>query len=367
MVNLKIIRTLVFGETGIYFNSIEEQLDYFEKNKFKSQLSNAIYSFGTFLLWFSIIPIIPLFVTDAEWLISRHIVLFGKYVPANNFFVCWVGCVTISWTIYAITHLFNFYFQKKFKKFSIKEEEIAFAYIYKSYINLDKHLINGRSSNATNSSKFLIRYLDMRFLNPTHSILDKTKWESIPEMLDALKKENSWIAFSATTEKIFTALKKKKLINEIIINQPTSKYTIKEILESFVIYEYLRVKAVNSEEWVLIIGEAEPVLNALLEDIATKIIDLQEKEFSTSQERENSVISRTKKLYYKIPSLFTHNNLAVAFLSWLIFLTLILIFFGYIGIKALNLKIDTTLYVGLISSIIAGSIAITVAIYSKKK
>jgi hypothetical protein len=96
-------------------------------------------------------------------------------------------------------------------------------------------------------------------------------------------------------------------------------------------------------------------------------------EATDSIEKEEKIIQNKTslnilaKILESITNLFTHQNILLMFISWLILLTILFVSLLYFGIKVYSLKIDTTIFIGAISGIVLGALTITATVYSKKK
>ena len=80
----------VLPKTEVYFDSIEDQFRYREKNAWKFNVFNAFFAFSIVTLVLTYLPIIPYSLGEWEWLVDQTISLKIFEVRLDNFFIRWI-------------------------------------------------------------------------------------------------------------------------------------------------------------------------------------------------------------------------------------------------------------------------------------
>jgi hypothetical protein len=283
------------------------------------------------------------------------------------FFVRWIVFVAVSGLLFFVTNKIHSFFEKREDKYSLRSEHISFSFLYKAIKELDIYLINERIEHSQNAIDYIEKYLKRSFIHYTIRISDERREFFLPNLLSEIRDENKWVQFSDLTSKVLKSFSDFDTKISERIRQKKEIDTVIKLLNELLIYEYLLIEKVRVEKISSSDEDIRLLANPLLESFANKM------EATDSIEKEEKIIQNKTslnilaKILESITNLFTHQNILLMFISWLILLTILFVSLLYFGIKVYSLKIDTTIFIGAISGIVLGALTITATVYSKKK
>lgn len=366
MENLESIKIELLPRSKIFFDSIESQLIYREKHFNKYRNLNFVASLSLLLFFTNALPIVPYIAGKNSWLTTRNFSFFSLTFPLDNFIVRWILFTALTGIIFLIILAINNHFDKKEDRLSLSNKHANFAFLYKAIKELDIFLINERTELILNSIKYIDKYLMRSFIYSSIKISDETREIYLPRILNQLKDKNEWIKYSNSTQKTIDAfLQFKDKIKERIL-QKTEIDLVINALNDILIFEYLQLDKVKNEQPTSFTTDPKLIANLFLESASTKILSLKNLEPIKEEINTKSIIDKLLKITNTISDLFTHRNIVITFLSWLILLSIIFSALLYLGTKSYDLKIDSTIFIGAITGIIIGEITISATIYSKK-
>jgi hypothetical protein len=367
MTDIETLRIELLKRSKVLFDSIESQLNYREKYYSKYRSLNFLTGVFLFLFIISIIPLIPLFTGDSEWIIKQSIIVKGYAIPFNEFYIRWIVFTSFTGIIYFPFRVIDKYFDKKENMHSISISYLSFAYLYKSIKELEVFLVNDRKEHTSSSLKYLKIYFQRSFLNYTLNSVEKRPELYLPELLGDLNQKYNWIEYTENTRKMIKSFNdiESKIYERI--NQRKEIDAVIETLKFILSYEYILLDKVKIEKLPTPINDDITAANLMLTQTAEKIENLLVLEPAKDELKSTSIVGRFNKIGDSIASMFTHKNLLVTFFAWFILLGIIFSSLIYLGQSVYKINIDSTIYIGSVSGIILGSITISATIYSKNK
>ena len=369
MGNTKKPKEKYLPKTKIFFESIEEQFKYYEKNEYKYVLIEAVPMFiSGFIFLICFFPLIPTYIVAGDMLFSddfqlrRDLFDSGK-ISYLKFMFIWGSCLLGAFLLILFWEYINNLIKKIKKKHSIDEKYLNFLNLYQSIKKLELFIINNHDSLIKKSSKYLNKYYSQNFLNrKIFKNNDKTIYT--PSILRALKENNNWLYFSNQTELIINALDdfKPKIIERVKEKLELEK--VISILNYFLIYEYIQIKRIPNKKSKSTEEEIINLSNSLLECSSELINKLEIPKTHKNLKSITSIFKSFNFLISKTISLFTNKSVIITFFSWCILLSVITFSSIYLSVIYEIISLDSTIFIGALSIIIVGSITISAAIYT---
>jgi hypothetical protein len=315
----------------------------------------------------SIIPIIPLlFLNESKYILNSTITIWKYDLDLKNNYIRWAVFAVVSFVFAFLLSIIETKFTDMENKKSIKVRHRRFAYLFKAIKELKVYIINDRFEHSEVSASYLRKYFSTNFVNYELKISNEDKTINLPKTLINIQKKNSWLQFTDDSNEIIHAFANtEKLFARI--NQKTEIEIVVEILNDILCYEYILIHKEKIDKNYEQHGGSLIVRKKFLTTASQRILNLPIIEQSKSDSQKPTSINRVKSFFLKTGEYFINENFVVTFISWFILLTLIFILAIFIGIRAFSIKIDTTLYIGVVSGIILGSITVAATLHSKKK
>lgn len=357
----------IIPKTKVFYDSIEEQFNYREKHYSKFRTLNIVTGLSLFLFIINLIPIIPYFTREVEWITTQSLNFGSLSIPLEGFLIRWIVFTLASGILYLVLRPIDKAFEKKEDKFSISNKHLSFTYIYKSIKELEIFLVNDRKEHTETSLKYLKLYINRSFLNHTFEIGDTSRKTFLPTILEELQKEKLWIEFSEQTSLVINSFNQFDVKIYERINQRKEIDLVIETLNYLLVYEYIKLDKVKVEKLPTEINDNFVALKLMIKTCADKIKDLTVVDKVKNEVKTTSTIERLNNISDTITGLFAHQNLLITFFSWMILLGLIFSSLIYVGHSLYDIKIDSTIYIGAVSGIIISAITISATIYAKRK
>lgn len=364
---IKEIKDDILEKSKIFFDSIEAQLLYRKNHRWKFSIVRFI-SFGCILfVLFSVIPIIPLLlVNDIKLITNINISIWNYNLPLNNNYIRWavfaVCSVIIGFIMARIESATNNIENKR----SLKTRHLRFAYVFKSIKELSIYLINERIEHSEIATSYLRKYFAENFINYEMVNFKEEKAINLPKTLLEIQKVNSWLKFTDDSDKIINAFADtEKLFSRL--NQTVEIDSLISILQDILCYEYVLLHNAKLDQSNSYEESSLSIRMKLLLNASEKILELASIQNINSDLQKSTSVNRLKVFFIKMGEFFTHENFFITFISWFVLLTLIFILSIFIGIRAFSLHVDTTVYIGVVSGIIIGSITVATTLHSKRK
>lgn len=357
----------IIPKTKVFYDSIEEQFNYREKNYAKYRILNIITGLSLVLFIFSILPLTSYLSQEVHWITSKSLSFGNLIIPLKGFLIRWIVFTLISGIIYLILRPIDKAFDKKENKYSISNKHLSFTYIYKSIKELEIFLVNDRKEHTETSLSYLRKYIKKSFLNHDLELESTSHKVYLPEILTELSKGKVWIEYSEKTTLIITSFNQfdKKIYERI--EQRKEIDLVIETLHYLLVYEYILLDKVKVEKLPTEINDNTIASALMIDACAQKIRDLSVVEKMVNEAKTTSTLERLNNLSDIITGLFSHQNLLITFFAWMILLGLIFSSLVYIGHSFYNINIDSTVYIGAVSGIILGAITFSATIYAKRK
>lgn len=357
----------ILEKSKMFFDSIESQLLYRKNHYWKFNTVRSISFLSILFTLFSIIPIVPLLlVNDFESITNTTITIWKYDLPLKNNYIRWGVFAFVSFILAFIMTKIEKKTNNLESKRSLKTRHLRFAYLYKTIKELNIFLINERIEHSEISESYLRKYFAINFVNYDLKLSNDDKTIDLPKTLIKIQESNAWLEFTNDSNQIINAFANKENLF-IRINQRTEIDTLILILQDILCYEYVLLHKEKIEQNDSIKEDSFSIRMKFLLNASQKILELPTIENLTSNSEKTTSVNRLKIFFIKIGEFFTHENFFITFISWFLLLTLIFILSIFIGIRAFSIKIDTTIYIGVVSGIILGSITVAATLHSKKK
>lgn len=342
-----------------YFDSINDLFQYRLKNYWKYTTSTNILAIFFLFAFLNFVPIIPGFSDDDfySWIlnIANDKLLITLKV---NFWTKWLIGIIISGVPFVIFYLIQRYWSHKIDKKAISFSAINFCYLFMARKELRNYLINERDEHIQKTNKYINKVLN----SIDRVTIDDKEFLKISELINKIKKSKSWFSLDEKTKsyiealesienKIFERLKQKVLIDELL-----------ETIDWLTLYEYSKLKPNE-----LIDGEKRVGDNTYnyFDKFISSIINLSAIDLPINETLKSQKGIRTLLSYFK--GLLSNDNIIQMFFSWLILLSILFFVVSIIVIQSLNIKIDSTFIIGMLSAPFIGAITFSATIYSKKE
>lgn len=363
----KQIETQLLENSKIFFDSIEAHLVYREKNIWKYNLTSFLRGIIYIMTAMTVIPLFPFqnrfFLTK---LLGTSVILFGFDLSMGNFYLRWLASLLLLAPLIILANIVRGYFKRKQVKYSITEKQLNFAYLAISLKELKLFLVNERHDCITQALKYLYRYYEQ---SDTFLPINNTNERISLSALLGLKQSKFWVQYSDEMENVMKVISsfQSKILDRVAEKEDIDK--VVQWLEYLLIYEYSRVKKPKADGPLT--NESDVIQAGYLSfyKFCEFVNNASEYEYYY-QENNKTVVSFFKKftiIFEKISRLFTSRYLVVTFISWLSLLSIICITAVHQGIRYFQIKFDSTIFIGVLTCIIATAATIAVTIDRKKK
>ncbi|WP_196888380.1 hypothetical protein [Aureivirga sp. CE67] len=357
-------KKLLEGVISDYYNSVEDSFNYRLKNTWKIQISTFFFILSTGFLIFNILPFLPASIDNyLLWLFLKikNNVIFEN--EEYSFWIQWALGSILSILIFVITFTIFRYWNIKEHKKAIKISHLQFCYAYILRKEIKSFLINENVSHLENISKYFNIVNSDLVLTPFYSNnKDQTTKIAIYELRNLLLKKYNWIEFSKETNELIDAFES---INLKIKNRITQKAELEKVVpfvDILTLYEFSFIKP-NLKNFQEI--ELKEQRFTYLKEIVKELNLLSN--YEDLNEIERTKKSNIKSILNFFANLFTSSNILIMFISWLILLIIIFVATSILIIKKINIEVDSTILIGLLSAPFLGAITLSATIYSKNK
>ncbi len=357
-------KQLLEGIISDYYNSVEDSFFYRLKNAWKINTATTFFVLAIFFLICNLIPILPAFIDNyLLWIFDKIKINFIIEIEDYSFGIQWALGTILSIVILAIAYIpFKFWDIRENKK-AIKTSLLNFCYSYTLRKELKSYLINENNSHLEHISEYYQKVHSHLLLTPFYAKNSDTASQiPIYTLRDKLLKKYSWLEFKKETNELIDAFKSIRSKIEKRINLKVELEKVVPFVDILTLYEFSFVKPTleNSEKVVL----KEQRLK-YLKEIQKELIKINEYEGLNEVERTKK--SKIKSVLDFFVNLFTSSNILIMFLSWLILLTIIFVASSILILEKINLEVDSTILIGLLSAPFLGAITLAATIYSKNK
>ena len=357
-------KKLLDGIISDYYNSVEDSFFYRLRNLWKINASIVFLGLSSLYLFLNIIPILPGFKDDyLFWLFKLIKNIFTINIGEYSFWIKWaLGSIT-SIVIFVIAFLFFKYWNVRENKKSINPIYLNFCFAFTIRKELKSFLINENVTHLDNISKYFEKVISSIVLTPFYTEkTDGSKPIPLPNLRDELLKKYNWIIFNDEANNLINAFNSIESKIKRRLEQRVELDKILPLVDFLTLYEFSLIKPNQVNE------NNEELKNQRYEYLKRFAQELNKlNELEKVQETDITKRTKIKSIFIFFINLFTNSNIIVMFLSWLILLTLIFVASSILILNKLNLTIDSTILIGLLSAPFLGAITFTATIYSKNK
>lgn len=357
-------KQLLDGIISDYYNSIEDSFFYRLRNSWK--MNNATFFFVVSILFLlgNIIPILPGAVDDyLLWIFEKIKSNLTFEIKEYSFWIQWALGTILSLLIFGIAFIPFKYWHIRENKKAIKTSHLNFCYAYTLGREIKSFLINENDTHLENISEYFNKVNSHLVLTPFYdNNRDSASKIPIYELRDRLLKKYNWIEFNKETNELIDAFKsinskiKKRIIQKVELEKVVPFVDILTLYE----FSYIKPNLENPQN-----VELKEQRLTYLKEIGKELNKLNKYEDLNEVERTKK--SKIKSVLNFFVNLFTSSNILVMFISWLILLTIIFVTSSILILKKVNIAIDSTILIGLLSAPFLGAITLAATIYSKNK
>lgn len=346
-----------------YYNSVEDSFFYRLKNSWKIETSTSLLVLSTFLLIFNILPLFPFLIGDfLLWILNKIKPILGIEIEEYSFWHRWAFGIFLSIIIFFMFFLNFRHWNSNENKKAIKKSHLDFCYTYTIRKEIKSYLINDNDSHLENIYEYFQKIISKIITSPFYEEKrDSAKEISLHELRNKLVENHSWIQFNDESKSLIDAFESIKPKIETRINQKEELDKILPFIDILTLYQFSFIKPNFKNTEKLELGNQQ--FN-YLKEIDIELSKLEKYKVQTVDEIKSSKI---KSFFHFVLNLFTRPNILILFFSWLFLLALVFVPFSILIIEKLNIVIDSTIIIGLLSAPFVGAITIAVAIYSKNK
>ena len=355
---------LLEGIISDYYNSVKDSFFYRQKNLWKSNTATLFFVLAVLFFMVNIIPLFPAAIENyLSWIIERFIKYFNLDFLKPTFWIRWLGGTILSSLILGILFFpFKFWTTKEKKRF-IKTSNLNFCNAFTLRQEIKSFLINENESHLDKISGYFEKVHSHLVLTSFYGEnRDSAQRIPIYKLREKLQKNYNWIEFSKESNDLIDSFETIDTKIKRRINQKAELEILGPCIDLFVLYEFSFVKPnlENSQKIEL----KEQRLNYLRE-IQKELNKL--KLFEEINDSKTTKKSKIKSVFDFVSNLFTNSNILIMFLSWLVLLTLIFITTTVIILSKVDMQMDSTIFMGLLSAPFLGAITLTATIYSRNK
>ncbi len=354
-------KTLIDGIVSDFYNSVEETFLYRLKNGWKFSVSWTFFTVSIGYLVLNIIPLLPSmyenYLLPIFNIIKRNLNL---PLPEYNFWLKWAIGSLLSVIIWGVAYLPYKYWDYKKEKKALKTKYLNFCYIFSLRKELKNYLITENENLLDKGVSYFQKVIDPII---TFSVIGESSTTlSVVKLKQHITKQFSWINFTPETERIINSL---STIDNKIIQRIKQKKEIEKIIplvDLLILYEFSSIKPeVLNSNGVTLKEKQLDYFTTFTKELDT--IDIVEEVNVIN----DSKTDKMKLAFSKLVNLFTTSNIMVLFISWLILLSILFVLTSILVINFLNIKLDSTLLIGLLTAPFIGAITLSATIYSKTK
>lgn len=225
----------------------------------------------------------------------------------------------------------------------------------KSYLinENEVHLDNAVDFFKRIVNNFLTIYLDDDS-GGTSSVKLKTLSEALTiqkDIIELSNKSKRYIeALNSIDQKVIPRLKKKVEISRVL-----------PLIEYLIYYHFSKIKPQVKMDGG---EELKNLRTFFVEGFVGKLEELEPLQLPMDGTGRSSIIENFTE---KISSFFSHSNIFVLFISWFLLFLIILIPLAFSMVKALNIDIDSTLLVGILTTPFIGAVTMVGIVGNQKK
>jgi len=267
--------------------------------------------------------------------------------------------------------------ESKRRKGNLRGEKLAFCHIYKVIHELKAYLTNERLEHLQKAKSDFASYLKNSEVNFELEVEEMRppqmggtttirKSTNVGNLLDQLYANFWWFDLKEKANSISNAY--RQLPSKITrrLNQGVETDKLINILSNLMLYEYSKIKKISADEFTTKESTITELGRMCLIDFSIEIDKLDELKEQTER-KEGNLKAFVKNSFAAIYKCLMNKNILVTFISWYL---LLIVFFGlslFIATKLVNIKLDSTLIVGLFTVPFAGATTISTAIFIKSK
>lgn len=341
-----------------YFDSINDLFHYRLKNYWKYNTSTSIL---LILVLFAIFNFIPLFpsLNDIffKWFLNFiNAKLF--VIEKINFWVKWLTGVVFSGILVALFYPFQKYWSNQITRKAVSSSSLNFCYLFIARKELRNYLINERDEHLKKTSKYLREVLD--HFNMVK--IDDKEILKVSTLISKIKKNIWWFSIDEKTQKYVEAI--ESIPNKIYerLNQKVLINDLLETIDWLTIYEYSKIRPNEQIDGEKRVGDNTSLYfnEFIISTINLSIIDLPITETIKSSKGVKDLMN-----YFNV--LLSNDSLFLMFFSWLVLLSILFFVVAIVVVQALNISIDSTFLIGMLSAPFIGAITFSATIFSKKR
>ena len=357
-------KTLLEGIISDYFNSVEDSFNYRIKNEWKIKTSIFIFTISTLFLVFNIIPILPGF--NDSYFLSLFMFIknrFNLHFDEYNFWLKWLLGSIVSIVAFGIAFVLFKYWENRESKKALQARYMTFCYGFSLRKEIKSYLINENQTHLENTITYFEKLTSDITKSPFFSRnSDHAKSVTFVNLRKELVKKYGWIEFTEETNYILDSLSRISSTLERRLNQKIELERTLPLIDFLVLYEFSKIKPNLSNP------EGQELKDQRVKYIKEFAIQLNTmEEIEDVFEENSSKQTRQKIITSTFDNLFSNSNILIMLISWLILLTIIFIPSSILVIKILEIKIDSTILIGLLTAPFVGAITFVTAIYSRNK
>ena len=357
-------KKLLDGIISDYYNSIEDLFLFRVKNDWKIDASFSFFMISSMFLLFNIVPIIPSFVDD-YFLSLFNFIKNNLKLPFQeyNFWIKWSLGIMVSIIFFVFSYLLNKYWDKKDLKKALNKQFMSFGYAFTLRKELKSYLINDNEIHLEHTLPYFQKIISSITIAPFHLGKEENRAEiSLDILSKTLTNEFTWLEFTSESNKIIESLSTVHPKLERRLKQKIELEKVLPFIDILVLIEFSKIKPNTLTPQG---NELKEQRNSYVKAFADKLNEIKILEDLT--EYSNVKKNRVKSIITPITNLFSSSNILTMFFSWLILLTLVFVLSSILVINSLNLIIDSTILIGLLTAPFLGAITLVATIYSKKK
>ncbi len=347
-----------------YFNSIRDEFKETFAASRKTDVLGSLSTFATVLLIFSVIPALPYAATRvARWLNISYQINHHP-IPFRSFWFWWGILVCLLILVVYVFHKLESSRKKRESSSRLSKAQMRFALTYAIVDELADFQKNSRPSHiqhALDYAEGLFKAIPA-LLVPNLDIIHAYPTGELRQHIDPLSsyRRFSWFRLDPKTENILVAFRKLRSKIHDRIKDKKDLSAVTQILQELALYFYAEIPELQSDD-----KPGENSYAQVGEQALEKFAQAVEQLPSYSSERPPSTVEEKiqKKVSGKIErigGLFMHPNFFACFITWLIFLAIV-VCGGVWGAKhfAPDLKLDSTLVALIIGVPVAGAATLT--------
>ena len=355
-------KKLLDGIIVDYYNSVNDLFTYRLRNNWKINTSEIIFIISILFLVLNIIPFFPFFFDNYLLFLFKLIKpQIELSIQEYNFWIRWgVGSIT-SLLCFGIMFLPYKYWNIKDSKKALSPKYMTFCYAFSLRKEIKSFLINENVIHLEKTSQYFAKVISsittFRINNG-----DKSIFLGLNKLREELIKRFDWIKFTNETNEMIDAISSiDKKIKERL-RQRLELEKVIPLIETLTLYKFTSIKPEELNSNGIKLREMR---NDYLISFAKELNSLSEIESTIENDKRKR--NKAKSTILLITSLFSSSNIIVLFISWLILLTILFVVFSIIVINVLNLTIDSTILIALLTAPFLGAITFAATIYTTNK